>query len=157
MATNAKQSDGDRKVVSTSSELGDWIRRERQRRHFSQRELASRAELSRSYLCDIERGRGASPSIATLDRLSTALGVSRTDVLQVAGIVDPPAGQNTSERQLMALFRDLSVSGQSSVERYVRFLYEEEHRFVQPALIESSDDQDAVASGPTLFDMTPLR
>jgi transcriptional regulator with XRE-family HTH domain len=144
-------------VVAQPGDLGDWIRRERQQRHFSQRELASRASLSRSYLCDIERGRGASPSIATLDRLATALGVSRTEMLQVAGIVDPPAGHTTPERRMMALYRDLSTTGQSSVERYIRFLYEEEHRFVQPPLIESGEDEEAQRSGPTLFDLTPLR
>lgn len=147
----------ERAVVAQPGNLGDWIRRERQRHHFSQRELASRASLSRSYLCDIERGRGASPSISTLDRLSTALGVSRTEMLQVAGIVDPPAGHTTPERRMMALFRDLSATGQSSVERYIRFLYEEEHRFVQPPLIESSEDDEAKSTGPTLFDLTPLR
>lgn len=157
MASRVKQSGDDHAVVVRPSELGDWIRQERQRLHLSQRELASRAELSRSYLCDIERGRGASPSIGTLDRLSTALGVSRTDVLQVAGIVEPPAGENSQERRIMALFRDLSDSGQSSVERYIRFLYQEEHRFVQSPLIETGDDQEKVPSGPTLFDMTPLR
>ena len=157
MAAKSKQTDHEQSVVTTPGELGDWIRRERQRLHYSQRELASRAGLSRSYLCDIERGRGASPSITTLDRLSTALGVSRTDVLQVAGIVDPPAGQSTGERRMMALFRDLSSSGQGSVERYIRFLYEEEHRFVQTPLIESAEDQDSPQTGPTLFDMTPLR
>ena len=157
MAAKVNQSNGDRPIVTAPTDLGDWIRRERQRLHFSQRELASRAGLSRSYLCDIERGRGASPSISTLDRLSTALGISRTDVLQVAGIVDPPAGQTSGERRMMALFRDLSATGQGSVERYIRFLYEEEHRFVQTPLMEAAADQDDAPAGPTLFDLTPLR
>jgi transcriptional regulator with XRE-family HTH domain len=157
MAAKTNPPTNERASVTNSGDLGDWIRRERQRQHFSQRELASRAGLSRSYLCDIERGRGASPSIATLDRLSTALGVSRTDVLQVAGIVDAPTGHSSVERRMMALFRDLSDAGQGSVERYIRFLYEEEHRFVQTPLLESSEDESGSRSGPTLFDLTPLR
>jgi transcriptional regulator with XRE-family HTH domain len=157
MAANARKDQVERTAMPRPGELGDWIRRERQRLHFSQRELAARANVSRSYLCDIERGRGASPSIATLDRLSTALGVSRTDMLQVAGIVDPPAGHTGPERRMMALFRDLSPGGQGSVERYIRFLYEEEHRFIQTPLIESGDEEAAHDSGPTLFDLTPLR
>lgn len=157
MAANAPRNNDDRTPITRPADLGDWIRRERQRHHFSQRELAGRAGVSRSYLCDIERGRGASPSVTTLDRIATALGVSRTDVLQVAGIVDPPAGQSSIERRMMALFRDLSEGGQGSVERYIRFLYEEEHRFVQTSLIDASDDKQPAQGGPTLFDITPLR
>ena len=157
MGTSANHSHEDREAISKPGELGDWIRRERQRQHFSQRELATRAGMSRSYLCDIERGRGASPSVSTLDRIATALSVARTDLLQIAGIVDPPAGQNSVERRLMALFRDLSENSQSSVERYIRFLYEEEHRFVQTPLIDSGEEDLSAPGGPTLFDMTPLR
>ncbi len=139
--------------------LGDWIRQVRLRQHLSQRELAERAGLSRSYLCDIERGRGATPSMAALDRLSIALGVGRTDLLQAAGVIEHPGGEgaNAGERRLLALYRDLSENGKGSVERFTRFLHDEEHRFVQPALIEPADDGDAVPEGPTLFDLTALR
>lgn len=157
MAARTNHPSHERTTVRHAGELGDYIRRERQRLHFSQRELAARADLSRSYLCDIERGRGASPSIATLDRLSAALGVLRSDLLQVAGIVDPPAGNTAPERRMLALYRDLSSSGQSSVERYIRFLYEEEHRFVQAPLLDSDGDDSSSRPGPTLFDMNRLR
>jgi DNA-binding XRE family transcriptional regulator len=39
------------------SALGDWIKTTRIAQGVSQRELADRAGLSRSYLCDIEHGR----------------------------------------------------------------------------------------------------
>jgi len=139
--------------------LGDWIRRSRQRQHLSQRELAERARLSRSYLCDIERGRGATPSMAALDRLALALGVARTDLLQAAGVIDHPAGEgaDSGERRLLALYRDLSENGKGSVERFTRFLHEEEHRFVQSALIDPDDADDAPPPGPTLFDLSAIR
>src|SRR5688500_12923509 len=35
--------------------LGEWIRRSRVKQSFSQKALAERAGISRSYLCDIER------------------------------------------------------------------------------------------------------
>jgi len=144
-----------RPMAARSGDLGDWIRRERQRLHFSQRELASRAGLSRSYLCDIERGRGSSPSLSTLDRLSTALGVSRTEVLQMAGVVDPPAGLDAGERRMVALYRDLSDAGRNSVERFTRFVYDEEHLFVQTPLVDSTEENgDPQRTGPTLFDLT---
>ena len=139
--------------------LGDWIRQVRTRQHFSQRELAERAGLSRSYLCDIERGRGATPSMAALDRLAIALGVARTDLLQVAGVIDQPAGTgaDAGERRLIALYRDLSEGGKGTVERFTRFLHEEEHRFVQPALVEPAETDESRPLGPTLFDLTSLR
>lgn len=149
---------GDRRAsASQGSTLGDWIRRERISLHYSQRELAARASLSRSYLCDIERGRGASPSIPTLDRIAAALGASRTEILQAAGIVDPPAGRDAGERRLLALYRDLSETGRGSVDRFTRFIYDEEHRYVQSPLIDATDEEAPSPAGPTLFDLTPLR
>lgn len=139
--------------------LGAWIRQVRVRQHFSQRELAERAGLSRSYLCDIERGRGATPSMAALDRLALALGVARTDLLQVAGVIDQPigAGSDSGERRLLALYRDLSGEGKLTVERFTRFMHEEEHRFIQPTLVDLESAGDAMPSGPTLFDLSKLR
>jgi transcriptional regulator with XRE-family HTH domain len=139
--------------------LGAWIRQARLRQHFSQRELAERAGMSRSYLCDIERGRGATPSMAALDRLALALGVARTDLLQVAGVIEQPVGSgaDAGERRLLALYRDLTAEGQGTVERFTRFLHHEEHRFVQPALVEPESDEQMPPSGPTLFDLSRLR
>jgi transcriptional regulator with XRE-family HTH domain len=123
----------------------------------SQRALASRAGISRSYLCDIERGRGAQPSVAVLDKLATALGASRWDLLRAAGILDPaPAAvDNSAERRLLALYRDLSDSGRAAVERFARFTHSEEHRWIQPRLVESESIETPRAAtpvGPTLFD-----
>jgi transcriptional regulator with XRE-family HTH domain len=123
----------------------------------SQRALADRSGLSRSYLCDIERGRGAQPSVTTLDKLAVALGASRADLLRVAGILEP-SGRMTdeSERRLLAVFRDLDPAAQGLVERFARFLHAEEHRWVQPRLIDGEDDRGEstalLPTGPTLFD-----
>ncbi|HEY8446709.1 MAG TPA: helix-turn-helix transcriptional regulator [Thermomicrobiales bacterium] len=136
--------------------LGEWIRATRLAQGISQRELAARARLSRSYLCDIERGRGAQPSIATLDKLARALGASRFDVFRVAGILESGASRpgDDRERRLLACFRELSPSGQAAVERFARFLHAEEQRWIQPPLIETRDEAPPPARivGPTLFD-----
>ena len=63
-------------AASPGATLGDWIRVSRMQQSMSQRELADRSGLSRSYLCDIERGRGAQPSVQTLDKLAAALGIT---------------------------------------------------------------------------------
>ncbi|MEA2530312.1 MAG: Helix-turn-helix domain [Thermomicrobiales bacterium] len=137
--------------------LGDWVRVTRANQGISQRALADRSGLSRSYLCDIERGRGAKPSVATLDKLANALGASRADLLRVAGILESPGRlSDERERRFLTVFRDLGTGAQDSVERFARFLHAEEHRWVQPSLLDGDDDQVEPAmpapSGPTLFD-----
>jgi transcriptional regulator with XRE-family HTH domain len=137
--------------------LGDWVRATRQSQGVSQRALADRSGISRSYLCDIERGRGMQPSVATIDKLAKALGASRGDLLRVAGILEP-TGKVSDERELrlLALFRDLPPDAQGMLERMARFLHTEEHRWVQPSLI-GEDNENAVPPalqrGPRLFDV----
>src|SRR4051812_18226639 len=55
-----------RRLPPGASPLGDWIKTRREVESLSQRALADRAGISRSYLCDIERGRGTRPSVASL-------------------------------------------------------------------------------------------
>src|SRR6478735_1612057 len=141
--------------------LGEWVRNARASEHLSQRALADRAGISRSYLCDIERRRGAQPSVSVLDKLAIALGASRSDLLKAAGVIEQAAGEagDAGEWRIIAIYRDLSAEGKSAVERFARFLRDEEHRFVQPSLIEDElpvADQPFRQSGPTLFDLLPL-
>jgi transcriptional regulator with XRE-family HTH domain len=148
------------------SPLGEWIRQTRVSQGVSQRALADRSGVSRSYLCDIERGRGALPRVATLDKLAAALGASRADLLRVAGVLestDDPR-DHAAERHLLALYRDISPEGRAMIERFLHFVHTEEHRWVQTALIdtkETGDDELApepapvFQGGPTLFDAMP--
>jgi transcriptional regulator with XRE-family HTH domain len=147
--------------AGTVETLGEWVRIARTREHLSQRALADRAGISRSYLCDIERSRGLQPSVSVLDKLAIALGASRSDLLKAAGVIEQAAGESgdAGERRIIALYRDLGAEGKIAVERFARFLRDEEHRFVQPALIEDelqSADQPFRQTGPTLFDLSPL-
>jgi transcriptional regulator with XRE-family HTH domain len=137
--------------------LGDWVRTTRTTQGISQRALADRSGLSRSYLCDIERGRGAQPSVATLDKLANALGASRADLLRVAGILETSGRlSDERERRFLTVFRDLGPGAQDAVERFARFLHAEEHRWVQPRLLDGEDGRSEPAlpipNGPTLFD-----
>ncbi|CAN5783210.1 hypothetical protein BH23CHL5_BH23CHL5_16800 [soil metagenome] len=143
------------------SQLGQWIRSTRQAIRLNQRELAQRAGVSRSYLCNIERGYGVQPSIQVLDRLAVALEVSRNDLLAAAGVLETasPNRPLEAERRFMVVYRSLEVEDRASVERYARFLQSEERRWNQPALIDDSDaDQqsDFRTSGRTLFDLETL-
>lgn len=162
MSDRSQPTGGKRKRVTTEAAtpgatLGDWIRVSRMQQSMSQRELADRSGLSRSYLCDIERGRGAQPSVQTLDKLAAALGVSRMELLRAAGIIEPNPGQERSdrERRFAALFRDLSPKGKDAVERFARFTHAEEHRWTQPKLPDrkgTGGERVPATSGPLLFD-----
>ncbi|MGH2535011.1 MAG: helix-turn-helix domain-containing protein [Thermomicrobiales bacterium] len=137
--------------------LGGWIKANRQDQGVSQRALATRAGISRSYLCDIEHGRGTRPSVPVLDKLAIALGASRWDVLRAAGILEPLGGavDNTAERHLLSLYRDLSDDARAVVERFIRFMHTEEHRWVQARLVDGEAEAPPAPPsqlGPTLFD-----
>jgi len=142
------------------SSLGEWIKRRREAHGVSQRELADKAGISRSYLCDIERGRGTKPSVESLDHISTALGVDRTEILRVAGILDPVRDpeETSRERRLVAIFRGLGDRNQEGLERYARFLLSEEQRWVQAKFIdpETNHSERRDHRGPTLFDTAEL-
>ena len=144
--------------ISQPSPLGHWVRSIRGEQGLSQRGLADRAGISRSYLCDIERGRGSQPSIETLDKLAVALGYSRNDVLRAGGLIEGGSGdrQSEDERRLLAVFRDLDDGGRSLVMRFARFVHADEHSWVQAGLqVEDSGNvtPSRVQSGPTLFDL----
>jgi transcriptional regulator with XRE-family HTH domain len=62
------------------SALADNLRRERNLRGWSLRELATRADVSKALLSRIERGEG-NPSINSLFQISTALGVSLSELI----------------------------------------------------------------------------
>ena len=51
------------------------IKEKREQLGISQKELAEKADISQSFLCDIEKGR-SKPSIDTAVRLADALGIS---------------------------------------------------------------------------------
>ncbi len=142
-------------------QLGQWIRSTRHALRLNQRELAQRAGVSRSYLCNIERGYGVQPSIQVLDKLAVALEVSRNDLLAAAGVLETTSRDRPleAERRFMVVYRSLEEDDRASVERYARFLQSEERRWNQPALIDDSDpDQKTTVreSGPTLFDLETL-
>lgn len=125
--------------------LGTWVRNARKTQGLSQRALADQSGLSRSYVCDIERGRGSEPSLATLDKLSMALGTSRAELMQAAGLIDKALvpRESDEERRLLSLFRDLSDAGQDQILRYTRFLHQEEHNWQQASFVGDEDESAA--------------
>lgn len=60
--------------------FGSAVRQLREQHQWSQELLAERADLNRSYIGEIERGQTV-PSLLTLHKLATALGVSASSLL----------------------------------------------------------------------------
>lgn len=83
-------------VESASSEqqVGDHLRDVRTRQGFSVRALAARAGCSPSFISQVEHGQ-ASPSIASLERLVQALGMTLGDFFRAN---TPPAVVRSHER-----------------------------------------------------------
>ena len=67
--------------MDVRKKFGKRLRALREERGWSQEEFADRAGLHRTYVCAVERG-GRNPTLSVLERLSTALGISITAMLQ---------------------------------------------------------------------------
>ena len=67
-------------MTNISISFGLSVRQLREARGWSQEILAEKADLNRSYVGEVERGK-AIPSLVTLDKLADALGVGITDLL----------------------------------------------------------------------------
>ena len=60
--------------------VGKRIRELRNKGGMTQKELAEKADISTSYLCDIEVGR-KNPSLRTLERISKAFGITMKEMV----------------------------------------------------------------------------
>lgn len=146
---------------TAGSLLGQWVRKARQEQGLSQRALADQSGLSRSYVCDIERGRGSEPSLSTMDKLAAALGASRADLMRAAGFIDRALvpRESDEERRLLSVYRDLSDDARLQVMRYARFVHQEEHAWTQASFVPEDEDEGLAPSmkrdsrSQTLFDM----
>lgn len=64
--------------------MGRNVREHRKRLGLSQEELGFRAELKRSYVSELERGR-RNPTVRALGKLAEALGVEPAELLRLKG------------------------------------------------------------------------
>lgn len=59
--------------------IGKIIKDERVKSNLTQKELAKKAEISNSFLCDIEKGR-SKPAISTLYKIALALKIEDINI-----------------------------------------------------------------------------
>lgn len=82
--------------LTSAAVLGFTLRQLRERRGISQDALARHADLNRSFLSDLERGK-ANPSLVSLEKLAFALDMKVTELLvavEQAATRQPGSGGN---------------------------------------------------------------
>ncbi len=89
-------------ATRTHTPVGERLRTIRTRRRATLREVAGRAGISESFLSQVERG-VASPSIASLQRIARALGVSVADLFEPDGTRARPRVLRKAGRPSLAL------------------------------------------------------
>ena len=80
------------------TELGDFIREQRNAARMSLRELASRAGVSNPYISQIERGLHE-PSMRVLRGISSALNIPLDTLLVRAGLIDADPAMEAEARE----------------------------------------------------------
>lgn len=86
--------------------IGDNIKIIRKRRRLSLSELANRAQISKSYLSNIERNLNQNPSIQIIDRIASVLDVDLQEVLGVKAI-----NHLLPENEWLEFVKELKKSG----------------------------------------------
>jgi transcriptional regulator with XRE-family HTH domain len=66
--------------VDIRARLGSNVRRLREEKGWSQEDYADRAEIHRTYVSDIERGR-RNPTITVVEKLAVPFGIAPGDLL----------------------------------------------------------------------------
>ena len=107
-----------------NSKLGERIRRLRKEEGFNQEELAGKADVSRAYISDIERGR-RSPAYGVVKRIASALGVTIGEL----------EGESEEEIKAKPSLRKFASKENLSRKR-LRMLSRIEHKGKQPDTIE---------------------
>jgi transcriptional regulator with XRE-family HTH domain len=83
------------------NEVGERLRAIRQLRRRTLRAVAEQADVSESFLSQVERGK-ASASIASLTRIASALGVAVSDLFEPDGSRRPPRVLRREARPVLA-------------------------------------------------------
>jgi len=95
-AQTAAVSESQDAVIDTGMQVAHQVKEIRRARHMSQRQLASRMQVPRTYISKIENGK-AIPTLGSLDRLANALGV---DICQL--VRDGHSRREEEVRQIMS-------------------------------------------------------
>ena len=114
-------------VSSAASDIGSYIKAQREAAQVSIRQLAERAGVSNPYLSQIERGL-RKPSAEVLGQIAKALRVSAEALYVQAGILEPGDGNAVRD----AIVTDIAITErqkQALLDIYTSFVQQNEAAF----------------------------
>lgn len=106
-------------MEDTQKALAERVRQMRKRAKLTQEALAEKAELSIQHISDLERGRG-NPTLQSLSRLSTALGVSLWDLVNIESHTLSDA---ELEKGILDVFRSLNRKNKLAMFQAIKCLF----------------------------------
>lgn len=132
------------------TKIGDRLRKTREEKGLSQREVASAAGISQSTYSDLERGDNAGRSLEIFGQVAKGLGISADYLLDIEAETRPKTGKAVAqsgltppERDLLGMFRSIRSANRRSVLRIVQDMYEEEKAMRRNlALLEQIEELD---------------
>ncbi|MCV7432101.1 helix-turn-helix domain-containing protein [Mycolicibacterium bacteremicum] len=124
-------------VVNAASDIGSYIRTQREAAQVSVRQLAEKAGVSNPYLSQIERGL-RKPSADVLNQIAKALRVSAEVLYVQAGILEPSEGSKV---------RDAIVTDTAITERQKQVLLDIYTSFCQQNEAEAEAEAAAADAG----------
>ncbi len=99
----------------------EWMIAERQRREWSQADLARKADVTRQTINDYESRRRANPDPRILSRISEVLGFPPEHLPRMAGLLPPSVEMNPEIKQIIHEAQDMSKDEQQEVLTYIRY------------------------------------
>lgn len=126
-------------VSNAASDIGSYIKAQREAAQVSIRQLAERAGVSNPYLSQIERGL-RKPSAEVLSQIAKALRVSAEALYIQAGILEP--GESNAVRD--AIVTDIAITErqkQALLDIYSSFVQQNEAAF--PPVEVAADEESA--------------
>lgn len=104
------------------TQVGKWVKTERERRGWSQTELAQRASIVQSYLSRLEGSDRTKPSPDVLQRLANAFGVTVNEMLQLEEISEKTNDLASVVGEITDILRDLTPNERFAVLEHARAL-----------------------------------
>ncbi|BBY98792.1 helix-turn-helix domain-containing protein [Mycolicibacterium fallax] len=126
-------------VTHAASDIGAFIKAQREGAQVSIRQLAARAGVSNPYLSQIERGL-RNPSAEVLGQIAKALTVSAEVLYVRAGILEPGEG---------SAVRDAVINDSAITERQKRSLLDIYTSFLQQNAAQAQPPPEATAEEPS--------
>lgn len=85
--------------------IADYIKSLRENKGFSQRKLSYLSDVSNTEISRIEKGERLQPSPEVLSKLAPHLGVTKEELMSVAGYIDPTSLSNSKNIEIIAAHR----------------------------------------------------